>query len=122
MDFQVNGVSYKAGKLPAMRQFHIVRRCAPLLAGIADKDKALESIFNGIGNLSDEDADYILFGLLSCVQRDRSPHGWANVSTGSSLMFDDIDLGAMLQISAKAFSENFSSFLDAIPSDLIVTK
>lgn len=118
MDFQVNGVNYKAGKLPAMKQFHIVRRCAPLLAGITDKDKALESIFNGIGNLKDEDADYILFGLLACVQRDRSPHGWANICTGTSLMFDDIDLVAMLQIAAKAFQENFSSFLDVAGSAL----
>lgn len=122
MDFQVNGVSYKAGKLPAMKQFHIVRRCAPLLAGITDKDKALESIFNGIGSLKDEDADYILFGLLSCVQRDRAPHGWANVCSGTSLMFDDIDLGAMLQIAAKAFQENFSGFLAALPSDFNVAK
>ena len=122
MDFQVKGINYKAGKMPAMKQFHIVRRCAPLLAGITDKDKALESIFNGIGNLKDEDADYILFGLLSCVQRDRSPNGWANVSTGTSLMFDDIDLGAMLQIAAKAFQENYAGFLDAVPLDLLAGK
>lgn len=122
MDFSVNGVNYKAGKLPAMKQFHIVRRCAPLLAGISDKDKVLESIFNGLGNLKDEDSEYILFGLLACVQRDRSPHGWANICTGSSLMFDDIDLFAMMQIATKAFQENFAGFLSALPSDLLAGK
>lgn len=116
MDFEVGGIKYKAGKLPAIKQFHIVRRCAPLLAGITDKDKALETIFNGIGTLKDEDVDYVLFGLLECVERDNNPHGWAKVSTGKSLMFQDIDLSIMLQIAAKAFQENYAGFLSAMPS------
>jgi len=122
MDFQINGVNYKANRLPTTKQFHIVRRCAPLLAGITDKDKALESIFNGIGNLKDDDADFILFGLLASVQRDQSPHGWSNITVGNSLMFDDIDLPVMLQIAAKVFEVNFSGFLAALPSDLRVGK
>lgn len=116
MDFEVGGIKYKAGKLPAIKQFHIVRRCAPLLAGITDKDKALETVFNGIGTLKDEDVEYVLFGLLECVERDNHPHGWAKVSTGKSLMFQDIDLSTMLQIATKAFQENYAAFLSAMPS------
>ena len=122
MDFQVNGIKYKAGTLPAIKQFHIVRRCAPLLAGITDKDKALKTIFYGIGALKDEDVDYVLFGLLECVERDNHPHGWAKVSTGKSLMFQDIDLAAMMQIASKAFQANFQGFLAALPSDFNAVK
>lgn len=120
MDFAINGVNYKASKLPAIKQFHIVRRVAPLLAGMTDKDKALEGIMNGIGSLKDEDANYILFGLLSCVERDNSPHGWAKVKTPGAdvLQFDDIDLGVMFQIATKAFMENYSGFLDGLGSTL----
>jgi len=118
MDFAINGVNYKASKLPAMKQFHIVRRVAPLLAGMADKDKALEGIMNGIGSLKDEDANYILFGLLSCVEREQVGHGWAKVCTGESLMFQDIDLAVMFQIATKAFMENYSGFIQGLPSGL----
>ena len=118
MDFAINGVNYKAAKLPAIKQFHIVRRVAPLLAGMTDKDKALEGIMNGIGSLKDEDANYILFGLLACVEREQSGHGWAKVSVGESLMFQDIDLGVMFQIATKAFQENYSGFLDGLGSNL----
>ena len=122
MDFAINGVNYKASKLPAIKQFHIVRRVAPLLAGMADKDKALEGIMNGIGSLKDEDANYILFGLLACVEREQSGHGWAKVSVGESLMFQDIDLGVMFQIATKAFMENYQGFFNALPSDFNVVK
>lgn len=122
MDFVINGINYKASKLPAIKQFHIVRRVAPLLAGMTDKDKALEGIMNGIGSLKDEDANYILFGLLSCVEREQVGHGWAKVCVGESLMFQDIDLGVMFQIATKAFQENYQSFFNALPSDFNVVK
>lgn len=118
MDFVINGVNYKASKLPAIKQFHIVRRVAPLLAGMTDKDKAIEGIMNGIGSLKDEDANYILFGLLSCVEREQLGHGWAKVCTGESLMFQDIDLGVMFQIATKAFQENYGGFLGEMGSAL----
>lgn len=118
MDFAINGVNYKASKLPAIKQFHIVRRVAPLLAGMTDKDKALEGIMNGIGSLKDDDANYILFGLLSCVEREQVGHGWAKVSVGESLMFQDIDLGVMFQIATKAFQENYGGFLEGLGSTL----
>lgn len=124
MDFIVNGINYKAGTLPAIKQFHVIRRCAPLLAGIADKNKALEGIFNAIGTLKDDDAEFILFGLLSCVEREQTGIGWAKIttSTGNSLMFQDIDLAAMMQIAFKAFQANFQGFLAALPSDFNAVK
>lgn len=124
MEFTVNGENYKASKLPAIKQFHIVRRFAPLLAGLNGNSNPIEGIMNGIGGLSDEDANYILFGLLSCVEREQPGHGWAKVKnpTADILQFVDIDLGAMFQIATKAFQENFASFLDALPSALNAEK
>ena len=116
MDFQINGIDYKAGKLHAKQQFHIVRRLAPILSGVVGKGEAevLSGIAEAIASLNDADADFVLFGLLACVERKDPTGGWAKVSVGESLMYQDIDLVVMLQIAAKAFEGNFSGFFQGL--------
>ena len=116
MDFIVNGVNYKAAKLPAIKQFHLIRRLAPVMAHITNPDNALAGIANAIGELKDEDANYVLFGLLGVVEREQPPHGWAKITVGESLMFQDIGLVEMMQIATKSFQGNFSDFLGKLPS------
>jgi len=117
VDFTINGFDYKAGKLNAKQQFHIVRRVAPVLAGLAggkDENDILKGAMNAIASLSDSDADFVLFGLLGCVERKDSVGGWGKVSTGELLMYADIDFAMMLQIAAKAFEVNFAGFLGGL--------
>jgi len=127
MEFELNGQTYRTGKIDARSQFHIVRRLAPVLGEIAPAAAggnmggldALPPLANAIAKLSDADADYCLFGLLAVVSR-KQPQGtgWGPVSTGNTLMYADIDMVGMLQLAWKALEFNMSGFFAALPSDL----
>lgn len=137
-ELEINGQKYKFAKIDALKQFHIVRRLAPIIgellsavgpsfkegqAVLNDEEqftKALGPIAGAIGKLSDEEANYVLFSLLGSVQRHQAGGGWANiVATGHhTLMFQDIELKAMFQLAVKAFSVNLGGFIDALPSGL----
>lgn len=126
MEFELEGHTYRANKIDARSQFHIVRRLAPVIGELApamQKGKggldALPPLANAIAKLSDNDADYCLFGLLKAISR-KQPQGtgWAPVSTGELLMYDDITMPTMLQLAWKALSHNMQGFFAALPSDL----
>ncbi len=131
----INGHDYKFGQIPALAQFHIVRRLAPvigeLLAAIGpsfkggksdvtegEMLKALGPITIALSKLSDEEANYILFGLLKPVTRKQVGGGWASISTGETMMFEDIDMKVMVQLSVKSFMRNLGGFINALPSGL----
>ncbi len=119
MEMEINGQSYKFGKIDARKQFHIVRRLAPVMGSVAKGGEAIDAITSAIGRLSDDDADYVIFGLLACVTRKQDNGlGWAKISNGTSLMFSDIEMGEMLQIAFRAFEENMQDFFAVIRSTL----
>ena len=127
MEFELAGQSYRAGKIDARAQFHIVRRLAPVLgelapslaAGSKQGMEALPALANAIAKLSDTDADYCLFGLIGVISR-KQPQGmgWGPVSTGTTLMYEDVTMPVMLQLAWKSLQFNMSGFFAALPSDL----
>ena len=126
LDFTVNGQEYRAGKISAREQFHIVRRLAPVLseaAPMAQKGglEALPALANALAAMPDESADYVLFGLLRAVQR-KEPQGmgWSAVCVGDSVMFADVqdDMATMLQLAWHSLKHNLAGFFAALPSDL----
>lgn len=126
MEFELEGHTYRANKIDARSQFHIVRRLAPVIGELVPALKggkgeldALPPLANAISKLSDADADYCLFGLLKALSR-KQPQGtgWGPVTTGEQLMYDDITMPQMLQLAWRAFSHNMSGFFAALPSDL----
>ena len=140
MDFELSGYSYKCGTIDARKQFHIVRRLLPVISGVVQsgmdsgglvKGKpsleylsgkgsvAIEAIASAIGKLSDEDADYVIFGLLACVTRKQENGlGWAKVSNGNAMMFADIGMADMLKLAYSAFEANMQDFFAVIRSIL----
>ena len=126
MEFQLGDHKYTVGKLDARTQFQIVRRLAPVLSelvpalktkGNAQDFEALVPLAGAIAKLSDEDADYCLFGLLKVVYRDQGNGlGTGPVCTGTSLMYQDIDMQKMLQLAWKSMSFNMSGFFVGLPS------
>lgn len=130
--FELNGRKFKIGKLDAFRQFHIVRRIGPLLADVipamaeitaakvddlseAEKlevfGKIAQPIMKGLSKLSDTDADYVLYRLLSCVEVEQKEfNSWARIATDSGLMIQDLDLPVLLQAAGRAFMFNLSGF------------
>ena len=127
MEFEVRGIQYRAGKLDARAQFHIVRRLAPFLKALAplagkmkDQSQALEAlpaIGEVLAELDDETADYVLFGLLSVVTR-KEPQGlgWANVSKGNALMYMDITMSDMIAMAGRALMANMGDFFQSLHS------
>lgn len=127
MEFELKGQTYSVGKIDARSQFHIVRRLAPVIGEIAPSAAngkmagldALPPLASAIAKLSDADADYCLFGLLGVIKRKQGQGlGYGPVVAGNALMYDDIDMAAMLQLAWKALEFNLSGFFAALPSDL----
>lgn len=125
MEFELEGRTYRANKIDARTQFHIVRRLAPVLGEIAPALQgkggleALPPLANAVAKLTDSDADYVIFGLLKAVVRKQDQGlGWGPVATGEQLMYDDITMSLMLKLAWQSFSFNMSGFFAALPSDL----
>lgn len=126
MEFETEGRTYRVNKIDARSQFHIVRRLAPVLGQIAPAVQggkggmdALPALADAIAKLSDDDADYVLFGLLKVISRKQDQGlGWGPVATGTVLMYDDITMPTMLKLAWQALSHNMSGFFAALPSDL----
>lgn len=143
--FEHNGIKYRAEEIDAMKQFHVVRRLAPVLAQLAaafskttvgtslkataepvaaaaiDTGAAvagLEGVATALASLTDDDANYVLHTLLAHVTREQPGAGWHKVSNGSQLMFADLKLPALMFLAFKALQENLGDFFAAVPSDL----
>ncbi|HET6804876.1 MAG TPA: hypothetical protein VFH59_05465 [Frateuria sp.] len=123
-EFEINGQQYRAAKLDAFKQFHVSRRLAPVLSGLAgtvedgaaDFSAFLQPIAEAVARMSDADCDFILDACLASVQRQQGT-SWSFIYAGAkqALMFDDIDMAVMLQIAAKVIQENLGGFfLDSV--------
>ena len=130
MDFEIAGQQYRSGKMDAFRQFHVSRRLAPVLSGLAAGASAaaggdpeqefaafLQPLVNGIASMSDADCDYVLHACLGVVKRQQG-NAWAPIfiTQGNSLMFDDIDLAVMLQIASRVIQDNLGNFIQGAVS------
>lgn len=135
--FEAGGKKFKLGKLDAFRQFHIVRRIGPLLAemmpvvaGIAkakvermSEAEKLEEfakiagpVMQGLSKLSDADADYVLYRLLSVVEVHQEQfNSWAKIATDSGLMIQDLELPILLQAAGRSLIFNLSGFFALLP-------
>lgn len=138
--FEVANRKFTVRKVDAIKQFHIVRRIGPLLTGMLSKSQKLQKvgsmkkfealpedekfaivadlvvpIMNGLSQMSDEDSECVLFGLLSAAEVQQAAGNWAPVVSGSTLMFQDMDLPVLVQVAARAFMHNLSGFFAALP-------
>lgn len=122
METTIKGKTYRAGRMDARRQFHVVRRLAPLLSGLtdlaalkSDPMAALGPLAETIATMKDEDADYVLDACLEVTERQQAAGGWAKVMRHGSLMFEDLDMADMLRLAGAALVENLGGFFDGLP-------
>lgn len=127
LEFEVAGQRYRAEKLDAFKQLHVSRKIAPIipkllpmflkfaekkdalkedLAGMAE---AFEPLAQALAEMPDADCEHVFNACLGVVMR-KHQNDWASIWAGGSLMFDDIDLGAMVQITAKVIWDSLGSF------------
>lgn len=118
MEFEIAGNTYRSGKMDTFKQFHVSRRLVPAfgvaaaaISGEVKFEELVQPIMQAIGSMTDADCDFILEACLKVVQRQQGT-SWAPIYAGANqaLMFDDIDLGAMLQIAGKVIQDNLSGF------------
>lgn len=118
IEFEINGASYRAQQMDAMKQFHVVRRLAPLMgefAGLksAEPEKAFEAIASAVSKMSDADADYVIGTCLDSVER-QAGNQWGKIRVSGRLMYADLPLPDMLQIVWQVLQGNLGSFFPAL--------
>ncbi len=130
-EIEIDGIRYRVGKLDALRQLHVSRRVAPVLASMGislaalregatirpeDMVTSLGPVAEVVSNMSDESVEYILSTCLSVVRRAQAGPGldqvlWAPVARGAQPMFDDIDMPAMLRLVVAVLQQSLANFL-----------
>lgn len=142
LQFEVGPHKYRAGKLDAKRQLHVMRRLAPLvmpliksgaIAQAATGKKSAEgkdqlghmsnldllgmaeAVTQGLSTLPDADLDFVVDTCLSVVEREQTGGGWARMMTGDQLQFVDLDMVSMLSITWRVIQHNLSGFFATLP-------
>lgn len=136
-EFAIGNRKFKLNKIDPHKQFHIVRRVAPLIAellpalgrisktkveGSSEEDKVEEfakimaPIMEGFSKLPDADADYVLFKLLASVEIQQEQFNvWAKIANDSGIIMQDLELPVLLQAAGRAFVYNLSGFFAFLP-------
>lgn len=138
MQTTINGHIYDTGKLNAKKQFHVVRRLAPLLSNAAGVLQTLKQLSaqdsldaitdeeglqvlgesgGALAALPEQDVDYIIDACLSVTRRQaQGGTGWCPLTTtGGDLMFNDMSMSEMMQLVFAVLKESLGDFFDALP-------
>ena len=128
--------NYQIGKMSPRAQFHVARRLAPVLANLAPimfvlrKNAAAGEelpldlfaatampLAQGIAQMPDTEADYILNTCLSVVSREQAGGQFAPVLAADNMtfMFADLAMQDLLQLSVAVVQENLGNFFDLLP-------
>ncbi len=135
--FSIGSDEFKVRKLSAMKQFHVTRRIAPLLGELIpvaqllgknktenlSEDQQLEQvakfvtpIMEGLSKLSDKDAEFVLYTLLSCVEYKQPQFEvYASIVVDDRLQIQNLELPVLLQAAGQAFMFNLKGFFGALP-------
>lgn len=125
-EVEIDGRRYRTGKLDAFKQFHLTRKLLPLFGGLGEayaqmpaqvgdtRDvrafwKALEPIAQAISEMSTEDSEWCVKTCLAAVTMFNG-HNWVPIMSGTQLMFEDIEMTAMLQLSLAVMQDNLGRF------------
>jgi hypothetical protein len=130
-EVEIGGNRYRTGKLDAFKQFHLFRKLMPVLSGmgetfsdmpdtnsgeIALNDKfwsAMGPVANAVAEMSQQDSEFI---LKTCLQACSMWNGasWVRITAANGeLMFEEIDMMGMLQLTFEVIKDNLGSFFGA---------
>lgn len=136
IEFTVGEQKYRTDrKIDVFKQQNIVRRLAPLVAALVDASAGspveiaagaaaavlgnLQSLAQAVSEMKDADSDYVFKTCLAVVSR-RLPNdtGWAKLtSPAGDLMYEDVDLLALYQITWRVLEENLAGFFTGLAAD-----
>lgn len=118
MELIIGGNTYStSGKLDAFSQLHVARKLGPALGAVdsltrpdnSGKDKSLLTVLI-LAQINDADSEFVVKKCLSVVVR-RQEGSLAKVqSSDGQLMFQDIPLEGLLQLTVAVIEENLGDF------------
>lgn len=132
MEFDIKGNTYRVAKLSVFDQFKVSRKLLPVLSGMLSEfqaikglaakgdsvsimEKVLPRIAQSLSDLSDVDANAVIFPCLAVVSRQHQK-SWVPVLQGDAIAFDDIDMLEMLQIVGRVVGDSLGNFLRELPT------
>jgi hypothetical protein len=113
-----------SGKLNVFDQLNIARKLSPALALVdavvrqenEGKEKGV-LIVMALGMLSDESSKFIVEKCMSLITRIGADGTVARIFVNGNLMFDDMTLTDLTDLTAKVIEDNLSNFLNtALPN------
>jgi hypothetical protein len=75
--------------------------------------KAIGPVMDLVAEMSEQDVEYVFSNCLAVVQR-KQGRDWVHVWRNEALMFDDIDLPTMTQITMKVVWDNLGPFISGL--------
>lgn len=108
-----------SGTLNAFDQLNIARKLSPafpLIDGVVRKENAGKNkgilITMALGMLSDENSNFVIEKCLSLVVKVQPNGPPARVYVNGQLMFNDLSLTDLLNLTAQVIEENLGNFLN----------
>lgn len=147
-ELEIGGNTYRINSMPAMTQFHVMRKLGPVLPGIVpvlaqaaatlpqgDSQEAggamttvdgvaaiamaAQPLLDGLASMADADAEYVINHCLSAVmRRDAGGKSWSAVHRDGVTMFDDIDMSSSMRLVWAVLRENYTAFFRAASTAL----
>ena len=134
IEFEINGVQYRASTMDARRQFHVARRLSSVLSPSADAlgklapdadskagfIAAIDGFFEALSTLPDDQLDYVIDACLDTVSR-KDGSQWSSIRRGGAMMYD-LDLytqGAIVWHVVKGALDGFFGSLPAPVRDML---
>lgn len=115
--FEVNGNRYVTTRLPAMKQFSLLKRFAPFIAIFATKDdkNLMVKLTEAIQQLDDPSTEYVIITCLSCTLKQMpAGTGLTALTNNGRLMFQDMPLIDMLVIAKEVIAFNLQDFFGSV--------
>jgi hypothetical protein len=130
-EVRINDIDYRTGKLDAFKQFHLFRKLMPLFSGMGTSAatqvtqaaaaagasdeviqwSSLGPIAQAVAEMSQGDSEFIIKTCLGVCQRKNPAGTWVRVTANNGeLMFEDIDLMGMLQLTFAVIQDNLGGF------------
>jgi hypothetical protein len=133
-DVTVGDHNYRIGKLPAMTQFHVVRRIGPVLASMgisitemAASGKSLRNdgdllsimgtVSDVVAKMSNEDVEYVIYSCLDVVKRQQGERFMPVMTGRTNFQFQDIGMDTMLRLTVEVLKENLGGFFPVPPGE-----
>jgi hypothetical protein len=135
-ELELEGTWYRTGKLDAFKQFHLFRKLMPLFSGMGEtaasqlaaaasntnvpegavRWSSFGPVAQAIADMSQQDSEFIVKTCLAVCTRKNPVGQWVRLATPQGdLMFEDIDLGIMLQLSFAVIQDNLAPFFPGRP-------